>query len=312
MMDPASPPSHLASRSLFEIVDDVKHIYRFPDNGLRGVGGFGRVVHAHRPDGSECALKVVGKQHGARAELVKETIRREVQTLKGVFHPNIIRLTAAYDTPNAYYLEFDLCSEDIFMYMKLSTRTPITFNEKSAALVLRQITEALAFLHRRQIAHLDVKLENILINSPEDVRLADFGFARVLSNDIPTLITNGSGLYTAPEVLTAQLRQEGATQGIQDSPAPNVSSATAIDMWCVGIVAYLLLSGRPPYRMRVSNRAEREDMLRKIDAELDFPPQRWAGIGDVSKDFIRKLLVKDPAHRFTATEALDHLFLRCA
>eukprot|EP00388_Colpodella_angusta_P022022 GDKJ01056151.1.p1 GENE.GDKJ01056151.1~~GDKJ01056151.1.p1 ORF type:complete len:218 (-),score=-5.93 GDKJ01056151.1:82-672(-) len=195
--------------------------------------------------------------------------------------------------------------------MKLSTRSPVTFGEKSAALVLRQVTEALAFLHRRNIAHLDVKLENILINCPEDVRLADFGFARVLSQEAPSIVTNGSGLYTPPEVLAAQLRHEGSTTSPNETCPTSISNVMAVDMWCIGIVAYLLLSGRPPYRMRVTTKAEREDMLRRIDEELEFPEQRWANIGDATKDFIRKLLVKDPLHRMSSADALDHVFLRC-
>jgi serine/threonine protein kinase len=150
------------------------------------------------------------------------------------------------------------------------------------------IASAVQHLHSHSIVHRDLKPENILYKSPNDdhLVLSDFG----LSVDVPDgrSLTQPCGTlqYAAPEVLTARTYQK------------------AVDMWGIGVIAYALLCGFPPF---YTNTGDEQELANKIaDAAFEFPSPWWDRVSSSAKDMISGLLEKDPTKRLTAEQMLEH------
>jgi len=163
------------------------------------------------------------------------------------------------------------------------------YSEKDAANIVKQIVEAVKYLHENDIVHRDLKPENLLSageGENEIVKVADFGFAKNFGEE--KLITScGSPGYVAPEVLTED------------------TYTNAVDMWSVGVIIYILLSGYPPFYDESPPK-----IFKKItEAKYDFNDPAWEHVSDLAKDLIRKLLVRDPDERLTAAQCLNHAWL---
>ena len=162
------------------------------------------------------------------------------------------------------------------------------FSEADASKVIKQILSAIKHLHDKNIAHRDLKPENIIFTSSEDqgisIKLIDFGLSKLLGIDNKVMMTKlGTPYYVSPEVL----------EGIYDKRC---------DLWAIGVIAYILLSGTPPFNGR--NEVEVFNKIRCCD--YDFPDKQWSYISDEAKDFISKLLHPEPNKRMSAELALQH------
>lgn len=141
--------------------------------------------------------------------------------------------------------------------------------------ILRQIVEGVHFLHKINIAHLDIKPQNLLLTKPfpdGDVKICDFGISRILTKGVEIREIVGTPDYVAPEIL-------------QFEP---ISLAT--DMWSIGVLTYVLLTGYSPF----AGDNKQETYCNITNGPVDFPPNLFGTISDSAKDFIRKLLVRDP------------------
>ncbi|XP_063601836.1 uncharacterized protein LOC134777975 [Penaeus indicus] len=155
------------------------------------------------------------------------------------------------------------------------------------------ILSALRYLHAHNIAHLDLKPQNLLLTGQHpdsDVKLCDFGISRILLSDIEVREVLGTPDYVAPEIL-------------QYEP---ISLAT--DMWSVGVLTYVLLTGHSPF----GGDTKQETFLNISQGHVDFPEDLFEGVSQQGKDFISHLLVVDPSGRLTVDEALEHQWLRTA
>lgn len=155
---------------------------------------------------------------------------------------------------------------------------------------MRRLLSVVHYLHQDcNIVHRDLKPENILLGnklSCIDVKLTDFGLAKCVSgNGLKTFC--GTPQYFAPEVLKRQTTVMG--QGRYGKPA---------DMWSLGVILYVLLSGTPPF-----------DEGQHALSTLDFPPEHWSDVSDDARDLIRTLLVADPRHRCTVQQACEHRWI---
>lgn len=176
------------------------------------------------------------------------------------------------------------------LFTELMSRT--CFTEAETVDLGRQLVSAVVYMHSRNILHRDIKPENIVLVSNasgrRQIKLIDFGFARTLNYGRAKSFLGTAG-YLAPEL--RQLTYYNA----------------AVDMWALGCIFYLCLSGAMPFPMS-SDSIPRKAQLSEY-FYLRFPSSRWTGISREGREFVTKLLELDPKKRMTATEAVRHRWL---
>jgi len=236
------------------------------------------------------AVKKLDKKGLSEAELSK--VLMEVDIYLKMDHAHICKLLQVFNEEAAVYLVMEYCSGGSLSDCLLKAGR---YNEERAATVLRQVLSAVNYCHchpEGKVCHRDLKHSNFLYASEEEgaaLKMLDFGLSRVLSESCPRLSTfAGTLYYMAPEVVTGQRYNESC------------------DMWSVGVMAYSLLCGEPPF-----HRSTDEGVAKAISrAELgDMNSKGWAGVSDLAKDFTKQHLQVDPSRRPTAEEALQHPWL---
>ncbi|KAL7510571.1 hypothetical protein ACHAXN_010363 [Cyclotella atomus] len=239
----------------------------------------------HRVTGRQVAVKCILRKKIEPS--VDAAVFEEVLIMSGLHH--------RYICPMIDYFEEDRCH---FVVMELEKggdlceriNEKVCYSEPDAMIVVRNICEAMEFVHDKGFAHCDIKPRNYLLHSKKDdldVRLADFGFAQHVH--APNSLTSqcGTPFFVAPEVINRKPYDQ------------------KVDMWSIGVTAYLLLCGETPF-----NGKNRQQLFRRISCDdPTFPDDKWGHISDEAVDFVRKLLTKDPAKRLSATEALRHRWL---
>lgn len=150
------------------------------------------------------------------------------------------------------------------------------------------IVDAILYCHSKGICHRDIKPENLLLASRDlgisSVRIADFGLARLIDDNSLASTTCGTPGYVAPEVL----KQE--------------PYGMACDYWSIGVVAFILLSGTPPF-YEEDNFALFEKIKR---CEYDFDVETWDNVSPEAKDFVSRILIPDPNARMNCEEMMQH------
>lgn len=272
-------------------IDDESTIEKTYKIGAKlGSGSFGVVkVATHLETGEKWAIKIVNKEKAGSSAVV--LLEREVAILKKVDHPNIIHLEEVFETPKRMYLLMELCSQgELNSLYKEREVLP----EEDAKIVVERLAKAVSYLHKNDIVHRDIKLENILLSTnpsnPEDklyIKLTDFGLSVVkggVGSDSMIQNTCGTPIYMAPEVIDNQ----GYSQ--------------QCDVWSIGVLAYMLIGGNPPFSGR-----DEEGLYENIrKGELDFTSKIWQNVSTEGKNAVQGLLKVDPAHRLTVNELLDH------
>ncbi|EPZ31618.1 Pkinase-domain-containing protein [Rozella allomycis CSF55] len=269
--------------------DEIKLIYDFGE--VLGQGGFG-TVRLVKEKGTEniYAAKVVKKSIGSPLRL--EQMEREVEILKHVSHPCIVKVKEVYDTPKAIYMIMEWCQGgDLVDYVSKMKE----INESHIRVIMNKIMDAIAFLHDNGIVHRDLKPENILLRKTGDLGfdlcVSDFGLATLngTSMTIGTseMMDNMVGTTTYMDVISAP-----EVQG-------NVGYSKQCDIWSVGVMMFLLFC-----------KFDKEAMVNlreMVDSKkIAFEGPRWEGISNAAKHCIERMLRLDPAERATAKEILKH------
>ncbi|XP_072955158.1 calcium and calcium/calmodulin-dependent serine/threonine-protein kinase-like isoform X2 [Typha angustifolia] len=199
-------------------------------------------------------------------------------------HPNVINLYDVYEDMNGIHLVLELCSGgELFDRIVAHER----YSEYEAAVVVHQITSGLAALHKAGIVHRDLKPENCLFldrSEHSTLKIMDFGLSSVEDFTDPIVALFGSIDYVSPEALSRQ----------------RVSSAS--DMWSLGVILYILLSGCPPFHAPTNQ----DKQQRILAGEFSFEDQTWKTISSSAKDLISSLLSVEPYKRPTASDLLRH------
>lgn len=247
-------------------------------------GKFGAVRRArHRTTGQVYAAKYVRRRR--RNESVECETRHEVAVLLlGLRDPHIVSLHQVYETRTEYIILLEFAGGgDLQRVLDEEMSIP----EESVRVLLRQVLRGLAFLHAHSIAHLDIKPQNLVMmgDTPEaGVKLVDFGLSRVITKGDELTQIMGTADYVAPEVISFE----------------PISLAT--DMWSVGVLTYVFLTGCTPFGGETDN----DTFVNITKAEVDFPDELFALISDQARDFICGLLVKKTSDRMTVDECLSH------
>ncbi|XP_043216034.1 phosphorylase b kinase gamma catalytic chain, skeletal muscle/heart isoform-like isoform X6 [Amphibalanus amphitrite] len=240
--------------------------------------------------GTEYAVKIIDISEADHGSDIKESTHREVEVLRMVQgHPYVIELHDVFESATHIFLVFELLRQgELFDYLT----TVVTLSEKKTKHIMKQLFEALLHVHDKSVVHRDVKPENILLDDNLDIKLTDFGFARILRPGEELYDLVGTPGYLAPELLRANM--------IETAPGYRFE----VDTWACGVVMYTLLVGCPPFWHR-----KQMVMLRNImEGKFTFGSPEWDDVTDAPKDLISRLLTVDPARRITVREALQHPF----
>ncbi|XP_064293081.1 uncharacterized protein LOC128683315 isoform X2 [Plodia interpunctella] len=247
-----------------------------------GSGAFGSVMLVHDSAGEFFAAKFLK----TRTQKKRDTAQREYDMMKALRHPKLVELVDAFFTKESFVLVMDfLWGGELFDRIVDEEH----IKEVDVVPYVRQICEALEYLHDHKIAHLDLKPENIICLSPNSrqVKLVDFGLARILEEGHVTRAIYGTRDYVAPEVLNFE------------------QLTLASDMWSLGVVTYMLLSGVMPFAG--DSWPERSANITR--ANYNYDETAFKDISDLAKDFVDHLLVLSGEKRMTASDALNHKWI---
>ncbi|CAH1788440.1 unnamed protein product [Owenia fusiformis] len=242
---------------------------------------------SHRDTGYKFAAKFLKKRR--RGKDCREVILQEIVMLEmALVHPRLIDLVEVYETRHEIVLITEYAAGGELFHQCVVEES---FRERDVIRLMRQILEGLIFLHDRNIVHLDLKPQNILLTKehPEgDIKLCDFGFARLVNMDEDIRDIIGTPDYVAPEILSYE------------------PIKTSTDMWGVGVLAYVMLTAHSPY----AGDNNQETFCNISQNALEFPEELFDNISENAQDFIKKVLVLDQDERMTARDSLSHPWLR--
>ncbi|GBM98234.1 Calcium/calmodulin-dependent protein kinase type 1 [Araneus ventricosus] len=261
----------------------VEDKYEFKD--LLGTGAFSQVVLAESKDeGSKMyAIKCIDKKALKGKEDSLENEIKVLRRLARLKHPNIVQLVETFEDKNKVYLVMELVTGGE-LFDRIVEKG--SYTEKDASHLIRQILEAVDYMHSQGVVHRDLKPENLLYYSPDEeskIMISDFGLSKMEDSGIMATACGTPG-YVAPEVLAQK------------------PYGKAVDVWSIGVIAYILLCGYPPFYDE--NDANLFAQILKGDFEFDSP--YWDEISDSAKDFIRHLICVDMDKRYTCKQALAH------
>jgi calcium-dependent protein kinase len=203
-------------------------------------------------------------------------IEKELSLLKKICHSGIIRYISAYKDEESFYIVTEYC-EGGELFNKIKGQCGI--DEIEACQIMHKLLSAVKHLHDRNICHRDLKPENILFKRKNDeaqIKIIDFGLSKQLKDGERMKKKLGTPYYLAPEILEEDYGLE-------------------VDMWSIGVITYVLLCGYPPFYGEGP-----KELFRNIyHVSYEFVDEDWSFISDEAKDFISRLLVKDPSERLT-------------
>ena len=218
------------------------------------------------------------------------TINKEINILKSLDHPNIIKVYEFYSSKKYIYIISELCTGGELFDKIVEVKY---FSESAACNIMRQLLSAVAYCHEKGVIHRDLKPENILIESSEEkdkeffhIKVIDFGTCEILKKKKLTEQI-GTSFYIAPEVLKNGYNEK-------------------CDLWSCGIILYILLCGSPPFY----GKNEKEIFKKILDGNFTFRHKIWNKVSSEAKNLVLKLLQVDPAKRLSAKEALEDVWFK--
>ncbi|KAF5905573.1 death-associated protein kinase 1-like, partial [Clarias magur] len=270
--------------------ENVEDHYEIGDE--LGSGQFAVVRKCRKKStGQEFAAKFIKKRRSksSRRGVSKDDIEREVSILKQIQHPNVITLHDVFENKSEVILILELVAGgELFDFLAEKE----SLSEEEATEFLKQILDGVNYLHSKHIAHFDLKPENIMLlkrNVPHPrIKLIDFGLAHKIdfSNDFKNIF--GTPEFVAPEVVNYE------PLGLE------------ADMWSVGVITYILLSGASPFLGE-----NKQETLANVSAvDYEFDEEYFSHTSSLAKDFIARLLIKDPKKRMTIQDSLQHPWIK--
>ena len=257
---------------------------------MLGSGAFGEVWLAHHKDlDRDFAMKIIKKRKNRRND--EKEILNEIEILKKLDHPKILKVVDFYSTLKKYYIITEYCHEGELFNEIIKVGK---FDEGQAAFIINQILKAITYCHKMNIIHRDLKPENIMITNREkngclQVKLIDFGTAKIFEKGHQENKYVGSSYYMAPEIIKRKYDEK-------------------CDLWSIGVIMYILLTGRPPFDGNDDDEIL-ENVKKGVFDKSSYP---YPLLSSQSKDLIDKLLQYDPKKRISADQAIEHPWFKTA
>ena len=260
---------------------------KYKPTKVLGSGSFGCVYEAKNTTfGNKVAMKVIKKDK--ENELDEQEIRNEINILKQLSHPSIVKIYEFYISENHYYIITEYCKEgELFSYIKNK------YSERQLAVLFYQVFSGLWYLHENKVIHRDIKLENIMIDGKEKdkstgeelfwAKIIDFGTAKLFEKNKKEKDVVGSSYYIAPEVLKQNYNEK-------------------CDTWSVGVILYMTLVGRAPF----DGKDDEEIIYRINSVDYNKNEPRLVKHSPEVRDLVSHLLDKNIERRYSAKEALNH------
>ncbi|GLT39250.1 hypothetical protein SLA2020_134530 [Shorea laevis] len=275
-------------RTDFGYAKDFDMHYRI--GKLLGHGQFGYTyVAVDKTNGDRVAVKKIDKNKMV-FPIAVEDVKREVKILQALTgHENVVQFYNAFEDDSYVYIVMELC-EGGELLDRILNKKDSRYTEKDAAVVVRQMLKVAAECHLHGLVHRDMKPENFLFKSTREdspLKATDFGLSDFIIPGKKFQDIVGSAYYVAPEVLKRRSGPES-------------------DVWSIGVITYILLCGRRPFWDKTEDGIFKEVLRNRPD----FRRKPWPTISNSAKDFVKKLLVKDPRARLTAAQALSHPWVR--
>ncbi|KAG8449907.1 hypothetical protein GDO86_016544 [Hymenochirus boettgeri] len=270
--------------------ENVEDLYELLEK--LGSGHFGEVKRCKEKSTGICyAGKFIKtrKCKGSRMGLDREQVEREVFILQQLEHPNIMKLHDVFASKSEMVLILELIrGGELFDFIAEKE----ALSEEEAIEFIQQILKGVAYMHSRHIAHLDLKPENIMllekaVPNPK-IKLIDFGLAQKIEDGAVFKSLCGTPQYIAPEVINYE------------------PLGPSTDMWSVGVITYILLSGLSPFQ----GETDQETLSNVVSGNYEFDDRYFKETTYMAKDFIQQLLLKDPRDRMTAVECLIHAWIK--
>lgn len=228
------------------------------------------------------------KFHKKDGRKVRKAAKNEIKILKMVKHHNILQLVDAFETKKEYFLFLELATgREVFDWILDQGY----YSERDTSNVMRQVLEAVAYLHSLKIVHRNLKLENLVYFNRlkhSKIVISDFQLAKLENGLIKDPC--GTPEYLAPEVV-----------GRQRYGRP-------VDCWAIGVIMYILLSGNPPFYDDADEDDDRDKnlFLKILSGDYEFDSPYWDDISDSAKNLVASLMEVDQDQRLTAQEAIAH------
>uniref|UniRef100_A0AAF5CW49 Protein kinase C n=1 Tax=Strongyloides stercoralis TaxID=6248 RepID=A0AAF5CW49_STRER len=265
---------------------EFSQLYQIFADEILGSGQFGTVYGAiHRKTSKHVAVKLIDKLKFPSNK--EAALRTEVEILQKIKHHGVVEFQQMLETHDRIFVVMEKLKGDMLEMILSSEKGRL--NERCTQFLIYQILIALQYLHSQNVVHCDMKPENILLASDSDfpqIKLCDFGFARIIGERSFRRSVVGTPAYLAPEVL----RNKGFNR--------------SLDMWSVGVIVYVSLSGTFPFN-------EDEDINDQIqNAEFMYPPNPWREVSVEAIEFINNLLQVKMQKRLSVSKALAHIWLQ--
>ena len=232
------------------------------------------------------AIKVIEKVQENMIDDLE--IKNEINILKSLSHPNIVKIYEFFDTAIYYYIITEYCKKgELFSYIKNK------YSEKQLAVLFYQVFSGLCYLHEKKILHRDLKLENLMVSEIEKdvgsgdeyfwIKIIDFCTSKIFEKNKTEKAVIGSSYYIAPEVLKQKYNEK-------------------CDTWSVGVILYMTLVGVAPFDGKTD-----DDIIKRIKiGKYNKTTERFVKHSEEVKDLVSKLLEKNIEKRLSAKEALNH------
>lgn len=264
------------------------HAYFVPTGDtLVGAGSFAQVYPAyHKPTGKHLAIKMIPKDKmGNLPWNQSSAVCIEMEVLRRLRHSSVVTYYTSFHDDDFYYLVLEqLAGGSMYDWIQEHHQ----YTEDQAREAMRRLLTALIAMESQRVVHRDIKLENVMLenrNDPCSVKLIDFGLSAFLNTPRMNMQCGSPG-FVAPEIINRQ------------------PYGCRVDMFSVGVLLYSILSGRMPFNGATNSASQ--TLFKNKHCDVKFDPDVWSHLSREAYDLVNRLIVRDPAKRYSPQQALNH------